>query len=74
LFIILISETTMIEVRSVKVFVKTSSSMQRWVSLLFLSLCIAWWKEKLLGKLSINLKLEENSQLRESKDGKILLR
>jgi len=66
-----------IEIMSMKLgsnmeFWKISSSLQRWA--LQLSLWFAWWKEKWLGKLSISLKPEEDSQLRESKKEKIPLK
>ena len=49
-------------------------SLQRCVALDLLSLQFAWWKENLLENKSTNPDPEENSQLRESKEGKIPLR
>jgi len=70
LFLMLVSKTTMIDLGSDEAFEKILLSLQRWVALLSLSLQFTQWKEKQLGKLSINLKLGENSKLRESKEEK----
>jgi len=67
LFLMLASETIMTEVKSVKVFAKMGL-----FSFLIFVYCMI--KRKLLGKFSINLKLEENLLLRGSKDEKIPLR
>jgi len=73
LFLICVSETTMIKLEHNDVLRAILSSLQRWAALTSLSLWSAWWNEKWLGNLSTNLDPGVNLLSRESKEEKIPL-
>ena len=74
LFLILALEMTITMLESDRASSEILSSLQRWASLLSLSLQPTVWKEKWLGKLSTSLNPDESSLWRGLKDRKILLR
>ena len=74
LFLMLVSETTMIVWGSDKVLSISSLSLQRWATLHFLLWQSALWNKKQLEKVLINLDPGKNLLFKESKDEKIPLR
>jgi len=74
LFLILVSDITMIVLELESLMKAILSSFWIWVDLVSLLLQSAWWKEKQLGKMLINLYSGEDSLFMELKEEKIPLR
>jgi len=74
LFLILVSKITITELGLDDTLKTILSRLQKWVTLLSLSLQFSWWKEYQLEKVSANLELEENFMLSKSNVGKMPLR
>lgn len=74
LFLILVSDITMIVLELESLIKAILSSFWIWVDLVSLLLQSAWWKEKQLGKMLINLYSGEDSLFMELKEEKIPLR